>query len=497
MSHKGGNHMNEEALANLSNRMQNDFYVGVVGSVRSGKSTFINSFFKLMILPNVHDEFLKHKIVDELPQSAAGKQIMTVEPKFVPSTSLELDVNDTKLTLRFVDCVGEIIPSSEGYGNESEPRLVKTPWYDEAIPFKEAASIGTEKVIYNHSNLGIYVTSDGSFGEFKRYDYEAIENMLIPKMKDMNKPFVIVLNTKNPSDQNTQKLAKELEEKYQVSVICLSALSMSKEDCDTVLQKALSEFPIADLEISMPDYIQAIGSDMPIKAQILEAIKEVEGKYKKVKDVNNICSDLRTTELFSSVKLELLEASTGKASIVLDLDNSKYQEIVSELLGNHANTRAEFIRYLYTSRQANEVYTQVRSAIEEAKQTGYGVSVPRVEDMKLLAPSVVKKNGMYGVKLAAQAPCIHMIAVNVESSFTPIIGSEEQSKMLIDSFNVDEENPEEMWNKEFFGRKLFDIVNDGMKSKIHQMPDKSKEKIKNVLDKMMNSNHNSLIAIIL
>lgn len=489
--------MNEEALANLSSRMKNDFYVGVVGSVRSGKSTFINTFFKLMVLPNINDDFLKHKIVDELPQSAAGKQIMTVEPKFVPSTSLELDVNDTKLTLRFVDCVGEIIPSSEGYGNDLEPRLVKTPWYDEAIPFKEAASIGTEKVIYNHSNLGIYVTSDGSFGEFKRFDYEMIENSMIPKLKMMNKPFVIVLNTKDPKSKNATDLAKELENKYQVSCVPLSAVNMTKEDCNNVLTKALSEFPITDLEISLPDYIEAIGEDIPLKENIMNVIKEVQSKYKKVKDVNNICDELKDSELFSSVKLELLEASTGKAIIILDLDNSKYQEIVNDLLGDNSSSKASFIKYLYESKKANEVYAQVKVAIEEAKQTGYGMSIPRVSDMKLLTPTVVKKNGMYGVKLAAQAPCIHMIAVDVESSFTPIIGSEEQSKMLIESFNYNEDNTDEMWNKEFFGRKLYDIVNDGMKSKIHQMPEKSKEKIKNVLDKMMNSNHNSLIAIIL
>lgn len=489
--------MNEEALANLSSRMQNDFYVGVVGSVRSGKSTFINSFFKLMVLPHVKDEFLKHKIVDELPQSAAGKQIMTVEPKFVPSTSLELEVNDTRLTMRFVDCVGEIIPSSEGYGSEGEPRRVKTPWYDEPIPFKEAASIGTEKVIYNHSNLGIYVTSDGSFGDFKRYEYEAVEANLIPKMKMLNKPFVIVLNCKDPSSKESLNLAKELEEKYMISVVCLSALNMSVDDCNLVLEKALQEFPITDLEISLPDYIDVIGEDISLKNDIMTTIKNVENRYNKLKDVNNICDELKSSDLFSSVKLELLEASTGKALIVLDLDNSKYQMIVEELLGDNSKSRASFIRYLYNSRKANEVYEQVQGAIEEAKQTGYGMSIPRVSDMKLLTPTVVKKNGMYGVKLAASAPCIHMIAVDVESAFTPIIGSEEQSKMLIESFNYNEDNTEELWNKEFFGRKLFDIVNDGMKSKIHQMPDKSKEKIKGVLDKMMNSNHNSLIAIIL
>ena len=488
--------MNDEALISLSNRMKSDLFIGFVGSCRSGKSSLINSFFKLLILPNVEDEFLKHKILDELPQTAEGKQIMTVEPKFIPSTSIELNVNNTVMNLRFVDCVGEIIPSAEGYGSEGEPRLVKTPWYNEAIPFKEAASIGTEKVMYNHSNLGIYVTSDGSFSEFTRSEYQSVEEKLIPKLKEMNKPFVIVLNTKDPNDAKAQALAKDLESKYEVNVVCLSALNMTLEDANQVLSKALEEFPISDLEISLPDYIDAIGEDIPLKKDIMTTIQEVEMKYKKVKDVSNICKEFRNSNQFSDVKLELLEASTGKASIILELDDSKYKEIVDLLLGKCSETRKDFISYLYQSKKANEVYEDVNQAILEAKQTGYGVSVPRIEDMKLLPPEVVKKNGMYGVKLSAKASCIHMIAVDLESSFTPIIGSEDQSRMLMESLNGDG-NEEEVWNKEFFGKKLSDIVNDSMKSKIHGLPDKSKDKIKNVLDKIMNSNHNNLIAIIL
>ncbi len=489
--------MNDEALVNLSNRMKNDFYIGVVGSVRSGKSSFINSFFRLMVLPNVNDEFLKHKILDELPQTAAGRQIMTVEPKFIPSTSLEMNINDTVMNLRFVDCVGEIIPSSEGYGSDMEPRLVKTPWFDEAIPFKEAAQIGTEKVIFNHSNLGVYITSDGSFGDFKRYDYENIEAHLIPKMKELNKPFVILLNTKDPKGTEANKIAKDLENKWNVSCVCINAIQLTKEDCNTILSKALEEFPIADLEISLPDYINVLGDDISLKAEINKTIHDVEKKYNKVKDVENICSGLRQSNIFSNVRLELLEASTGKASIVLDLDDSKYKEIVDSLLGDNSKTKADFISYLYTSKKANEVYAQVKEAILQAQETGYGVSVPRIEDMKLLPPSVVKKNGMYGVKLSATAPCIHMIAVDLESSFTPIIGSEEQSKMLMDSLSSENMDDSEVWNKEFFGKKLSDIVNDSMKSKIYNLPDRSKDKIKNVLDKIMNSQRNNLIAIIL
>ncbi|MDE7264453.1 MAG: stage IV sporulation protein A [Anaeroplasmataceae bacterium] len=488
--------MNDEALISLSNRMKSDLFIGFVGSCRSGKSTLINSFFKLLILPNVEDEFMKHKILDELPQTAEGKQIMTVEPKFIPSTSIELNVNNTIMNLRFVDCVGEIISSAEGFGSEAEPRMVKTPWYNEAIPFQEAASIGTEKVIFNHSNLGIYVTSDGSFSEFTRGEYQEIEEKLIPKMKEMNKPFVIVLNTKDPNDPKAQALAKDLESKYEVNVVCLSALKMTAEDANLVLSRALEEFPISDLEISLPDYIDAIGEDIPLKKEIMSCIQDVEMKYRKVKDVSNICKELRSSNQFSDVKLELLEASTGKASIILDLDDSKYKEIVDLLLGKCSETRKDFISYLYQSKKANEVYAEVNSAILEAKQTGYGVSVPRIEDMHLLPPEVVKKNGMYGVKLSAKASCIHMIAVDLESSFTPIIGSEDQSRMLMESLNSDGDE-EALWNKEFFGKKLSDIVNDSMKSKIHGLPDKSKDKIKNVLDRIMNSNHNNLIAIIL
>lgn len=489
--------MNEEAIISLSNRMKNDFYIGVVGSVRSGKSSFINSFFRLMVLPNINDEFLKHKIQDELPQTAAGRQIMTVEPKFIPSTSLEMSINNTIMNVRLVDCVGEIIPSSEGYGSDLEPRLVKTPWFDDAIPFKEAAQIGTEKVIYSHSNLGIYVTSDGSFGEFKRYDYEAIEEHLIPKMKELNKPFVIALNTKEPKSSEAIKIAKDLEKKWGVACVCINAISLTADDCNTILSKALEEFPIADLEIQLPDYINVLGDDIALKKDIENIILEVEQKYNKVKDVDNICTSLRNSNVFSNVTLELLEPSTGKATIVLDLDDYKYKEIVDALLGDNMNSKADFIKYLYTSKKANEVYSQVSSAILDATETGYGVSIPRIEDMKLLPPAVVKKNGMYGVKLSAKAPCIHMIAVDLESSFTPIIGSEEQSKMLMESLSTAEKEDSVVWNTEFFGKKLCDIVNDSMKSKVKSMPDKSKDKIKNVLDKIMNSERNNLIAIIL
>lgn len=485
--------MNDTMLS-ISNRMKNEFYVGVVGSNRSGKSTFLQSFFRLMILPNIDDEFLKQKIVDELPQTSSGKQIMTVEPKFIPSTNLEMKLDDVIMNVRFVDCVGEIIPSSEGYGSIKEPRLVKTPWFDEPIPFKEAASIGTEKVICNHSNLGIYVTSDGSFGEFTRTEYEEIEDYLLPKMKELNKPFVIILNTKNKDDNKAIALAKALEEKWEVSCIPLSAVNMTVEECNLVLKKALDEFPISSLNFSLPDYLEALDDEFPLKNDINLLIKNTEAKYTKVKDVNKICTSLRESNLFSNVTLSLLEPSSGDADIILELGDDKYKEIVLGLLGDNMKTKKDFLEYLYVSKKANDVYKEVKTAIDDSKENGYGISIPNLLEMELLAPTIEKKNGMYGIKMTAQAKCVHMISVPVESSFTPIIGSYDQAKMMLDSFN---DNPEKIWNMEFFGKSLSDIVNDSMKSKIKSIPNNSKEKVKNVLEKLMNSDRNNLITIIL
>lgn len=298
--------MNDIAMNNLSNRMNNDFYLGVVGSVRSGKSSFINTFFKLKVLPYIDDDFTKHKILDELPQCSDGKQIMTVEPKFIPANSLEIKVNeDTRMNVRLVDCVGSIIPSAIGYEGDDGPRLVKTPWFDEAIPFEEAARIGTEKVIYNHANLGIYVTSDGSFGDFKRYEYEAVEAKLIPILEELKKPYVIVLNVADPKSDSSQKLKEELSLKYNVGVVVVNVLKMTEEDCDLILKEALKEFPIEELELLLPDYLEVIGDDVSIKKQIDDLLINIRGNYTKIKDVNNIVDSIKDANLFSNVEMTL------------------------------------------------------------------------------------------------------------------------------------------------------------------------------------------------
>lgn len=489
--------MNDNALNNLTSRMKDDFYVGVVGSVRSGKSSFINKFFELKVLPYLNDEFIKNKIVDELPQTADGKQIMTVEPKFIPSTSLNINVKeDWNFNIRIVDCVGQIIPSATGYSTEDGPRLVKTPWFDDKIPFEDAAKIGTEKVIKNHSNLGIYITSDGSFGEFSRAEYKKVEEDLIPQLMSLEKPFTIVLNTKNPTGKLAQSIKLELEEKYKVVVNALNVIQMTQAEIDQVLSSALGEFPIEDLEIALPEYFAVLGDDIELKKLVDDEISNASNNYNKIKDIAKIQDYLKNTNLFKDVKLDVFSPTDAKVIIEIELKEETYQTILEELLGDKGDSRSAYISYLYECKKLSKTYENLGSALEMAKETGYGISVPQAADMKLLPPQIVKQNGKYGVKLSAIAPSIHLIKVDVESSFTPIIGSEAQSQMMMDNLlNEDIENSE-VWNKEFFGRKLSEIVNDGIRAKIYQMPDKSKDKLKNVLDKMINSSHNGLIAII-
>lgn len=489
--------MNDIAMNNLSNRMNNDFYLGVVGSVRSGKSSFINTFFKLKVLPYIDDDFTKHKILDELPQCSDGKQIMTVEPKFIPANSLEIKVNeDTRMNVRLVDCVGSIIPSAIGYEGDDGPRLVKTPWFDEAIPFEEAARIGTEKVIYNHANLGIYVTSDGSFGDFKRYEYEAVEAKLIPILEELKKPYVIVLNVADPKSDSSQKLKEELSLKYNVGVVVVNILKMTEEDCDLILKEALKEFPIEELELLLPDYLEVIGDDVPIKKQIDDLLINIRGNYTKIKDVNNIVDSIKDANLFSNVEMTLFSPGEAKVSIKMEIASDKYEEIVNELLDNSINNRVEFLAYLYKCKKAIKVYDEIGESLLECKEKGYSVASPVKEEMKLLAPTILKQNGNYGVKLEAIAPSIHLIKVDVNSTFTPMVGSAKESENIIEGL-VNKDNNDEVWNQEFFGRKLADILNDSMKNKVCGISDKSKDKIKNILNKVVNANNNGFIAIIL
>lgn len=487
--------MNNDKLNELVKRMNGDLMVAVVGSTRSGKSTFVSKFMQKKILPHIKDDFLKNKLLDELPQTAEGKQIMTVEPKFIPSQQISVEIDDITMNLRFVDSVGYVLDEALGYETEDGPRYVKTPWFEEEIEFREAALIGTKKIMQNHSNLGIVLTSDGSFGEFTRKSYAKIEAEIITEMKNLAKPFVIVLNTKNPQSLEAINLVKELEELYDESVIACNCKELSEEDIDQIISLALQEFPIQKLNITMPSFIDTLGDEIEMKKEITILLETITGEFRKIKEVEKIVSALNECKYFSTVAIEIADVAEGLVTIKVELAEDAISDLIEELCGKKIETKSDLLEALYTGHKAMNLYDEFNDSLVQCKEYGYGVHIPSLNDMKLLPPTIIKQGGRYGVKVSAIAPSIHLIKVDVESSFSPIIGSLEQSKVLIES--LEKNGEDEIWNKEIFGRKLSEIVNDGIKQKIYALPENSKEKLKDVLSKLINSNRSSLIAIIL
>ena len=492
--------MSDSVIRDVVFRTSGEMYIGVVGPVRSGKSMFIRKFIENKVMPYVVDEDTKNKILDDLPQSAEGKTIMTVEPKFVPSNNVYITVeNELNLSVRLVDCVGYIIPSSKGYVNEDgAPRTVKTPWFSDDIPFEEAATIGTKKVIENHSHIGILLTSDGSFGEFSRNDYEEIEKKLVDDLKNCNKPFVIVLNTKLPQATETLKLVEKMAEAYDVLVVPADVSELSDSDIDTILKAALNEFDISKLDIKVPSWISSLNDDNEIKSKFNEIIDNVTGEFRKFKHVDMIRSKLSECELFESVIITSLDSGTGEVEIEINCEEELYNQILADIVGEAINDKGAFIALLQDAMNAKYEYDSLKGALESVKATGYGISTPKIEDMTLDTPEIIKQGSRYGVKLRALAPSIHLIKVDVESTFEPIIGSEEQSKILLDKIMSDYENdPTGIWDLEIFGRKLSEVVNDGIKAKLYMLPDNVQYKIKESLEKIVNKGKGGILAFIL
>lgn len=486
-------------MHDIVNRTNNELYIGVVGSVRSGKSTFIRKFMELKVIPNIDDEF-KNKVIDELPQSSAGKNIMTVEPKFVPSNPATINVDsDINFSVRLVDCVGYVMKNAKGYLNEDgSMKLVKTPWFTDDIPFIEAATIGTKKVIENHSHIGLLITSDGSFGEFERYEYQEVEEQIIEEMKQLNKPFVIIMNTNKPNDEETINLCKNLEEKYNISVLPINVNELNNQDIDNILLASLNEFDITKININAPNWLTYLDDDNEHKQLFNNVIKEVTGEYRKFKEVIYIQEKLKQCSLFENVSITSIDSGTGIVEIELNCYDELYNEIISSIVGDALNDKGEFVKFLEECKHAKEEYSKYQSALESVNTTGYGIATPVLSDMMLEEPSIVKQGSRYGIKLKAVAPSIHMIKVDVESLFEPIIGTEEQSNKLLEKIMGDYENDHNsIWSSEIFGRKLSEVVNDGIRAKLYLIPDNIQVKMKECLEKIVNKGKGGLLAIVL
>ena len=487
----------KEIIKNIAKRSGGDIYLGVVGAVRTGKSTFIKRMVETLIIPNIEDEFEKKRALDEIPQSAAGKTIMTTEPKFVPNNTAKIKIDDINCNIKLIDCVGYMINNAIGATDENGPRMIKTPWYTEEIPFTEAAEIGTEKVIKEHSTIGIVVTTDASIGEFERNDYVEAENRVIEELKELGKPFIVVLNSTHPNDTNTKLIRDEIKSKHNVPVLPISIETMNEKDMYDILREALYEFPVLEVRVNMPEWISILNPDNKIKKAYIEAIRESIVEIDKIRDVEQITNHFLESEYIENRYLSDIDTSTGIITINLTSPNKLYNETIKELINKDIKSKADLLSLLQEYNVAKKEYDSIKYALNMVKQTGYGIATPSIEDMKLDKPEIIKQGTRYGVKLRAIAPSIHMIKVNVESTFEPIIGSELQSKELIDYITKDKEKNNNIWKSEIFGRSLDSIVQEGIQSKINLMPDNIRFKLQNTLTKVINKGSNNVITIVI
>ena len=485
-----------DIIKSISERCGGDIYLGVVGAVRTGKSTFIKKFMESIVIPNIQDEFERKRTLDELPQSAAGKTIMTTEPKFVPASATTINIDDFTANIRMVDCVGYVIDAAKGYEDENGPRMVMTPWYSEPIPFTEAAEIGTEKVIKEHSTIGIVITTDGSIGEIPRNEYIKAEETVIEELKNIGKPFIVILNSTHPMLPETEKLASELKESYGVPVIPISVENMQEREMYSILKEALYEFPIDEVKVNMPEWIAILNHDHYLKNEYITKIKDSVVEINKLKDINKITDGFKNSDYIEKSYIKEVDTSKGEVTIQLDAPNELYNKILNEIIGTDITSKAKMLSMFQELNEAKTAYDQIKGALKMVKQTGYGIASPTLADMKLETPEIIKQGSRYGVKLKAKAPSIHMIKVDVESTFEPIIGSELQSKELINYLTKDT-NSENIWKSEIFGRSLDVIVQEGIQAKLSMMPDNIRYKLGNTLTKVINKGSNNMIAIVL
>ena len=480
-------------------RTDGDIYVGVVGPVRTGKSTFIKNFMDLLVIPNIENSYKRERARDELPQSAAGRTIMTTEPKFVPNEAIEITIGDNlELKTRLVDCVGYLVNNALGYMEEDVPRMVKTPWSDEEIPFEEAAEIGTRKVIQEHSTIGILVTTDGSITEIPREDYVEAESRVVNELKELNKPFVIVLNTNNPSSDETRSLANELEEKYGVSVIPTDCTNLNNEDINNIFGKILYEFPIERININFPSWIDGLDNDNELRQELFKEIKDAFKDVSTIKTINESVARISKTDIIVKTTIDKVDLGTGTVTIEISLNNMLFYKVLTEMTGIQMNNEADLFATIDNLSKVKKEYDKVSMALQEVKQKGYGIVMPSMEELILDEPEIVKQGSRFGVKLKARAPSIHMIRADIETEVSPIVGSEKQSEELVNYLLSEFENdPTKIWETNIFGKNLHELVNEGLQNKLYRMPEDAQGKLQETLERIVNEGSGGLICIIL
>lgn len=481
----------------IQSRTGGEIYIGVVGPVRTGKSTFIKRFMDIMVLPYMTQEHEKVRAQDELPQSAGGKTITTTEPKFIPKEAAKITLNDDiDVNVRLIDCVGYMVDGASGHMEEDTERMVKTPWSADEIPFTQAAEIGTRKVINDHSTIGIVITCDGSFGEIPRENYIPAEERTITELKKIHKPFIVLVNSERPYSEETKKLAQDLAKKYQVSAMPINCEQLKKEDIHTVMENILYEFPLTMIEFYMPKWVEMLPNTHRMKADIITQIKELMGHLGCVKDVAGNGIHLES-EYIRKCKVDGVDMASGCVSVSLDVDDSYYYEMLSDLIGESITGEYQLLSVLREMAQMKKEYVKVLHAVEAVRCKGYGVVTPDRDEITLDKPEVIRHGNKFGVKIKAESPSIHMIRANIETEISPIVGTEKQAEDLIRYISDAGTSEEGIWETNIFGKTVEQLVNDGITGKIAMIGEESQVKLQDTMQKIVNDSNGGLVCIII
>ncbi|MDD3652802.1 MAG: stage IV sporulation protein A [Desulfotomaculaceae bacterium] len=488
-----------DIFRDIAERTGGDLYLGVVGGVRTGKSTFIKRFMEIMVLPNMENVYDRERAKDELPQSAAGRTIMTTEPKFIPNEAVEIQItSNLNIKLRMVDCVGYRVEGALGYEEENEPRMVSTPWFEDPIPFQEAAEVGTRKVIAEHSTMGLVVTTDGSITDIPRENYLEAEEKVIEEMKELNRPFLVLFNSTQPDSEETSQLAAELTEKYDVPVIPIDCLQMSQADILNVLEKLLYEFPVNEVNISLPPWVENLDYKHWLREKFDESIRETVQNIRRLRDIDGAVEYLADHDFVEQAYLRSIDMGTGSASIDITSASELFYQVLSEQSGFVIDGEKRLFSLVTELSVAKREYDKVALALSEVRESGYGVVTPSLDELVLEEPELIRQGSRFGIKLKASAPSLHMIKADIATEITPIIGTERQCEELVQyMLNEFEENPQKIWESEIFGKSVHDLVREGIQNKIQRMPENAQLKLQETLQRIVNDGSGGLICIII
>ena len=483
----------------IAARTGGDIYIGIVGPVRTGKSTFIKQFMNNLVIPNINEEFSRERANDELPQSSSGRTIMTTEPKFIPENAIKISLgNNSNLKVRLIDCVGYIVPSSLGYIENDQPRMVRTPWYEEPVPFNMAAEIGTRKVITEHSTIGLVVTTDGSISDIPREEYAEAEAKVIEELKDITTPFAVLLNSLYPDSEECINLAEELKSKYKVPIITVNCLEIGEDEIIKILSELLYEFPVKEIKIDYPKWINTLPSEHWLKRDIIDSIKNSISNVSIIRDLSYLEDITQTSDNIISAKNNGINFGDGTCKFNLDTNRDLFYNIIKEQTEIDISDDSDLMSNIVSLSKIRKDYERIKNALDEVEATGYGIVMPSIEELTLKEPEIMKQGGRYGVKLRASAPSIHMMKANITTEISPIVGTEKQSEDLVMCLLSEfEEDPIKIWDSNIFGKSLHDLVNEGLHTKLARMPMDARMRLQETLERVINEGCSGLICIIL